>query len=183
MFKLFAIILFFIPTVTLGNDNSQAPFGLDWDILIKALGALVGAVVAYTQVKSTHPISRSAMKADLEILNLLTKSDPNYQLIKSNIEPRIQKLYGAQPKYTDWFTVAFGAICAAGFAYWTFYLVRDEFTWWSLLTGYFALAGMGWIMMGFRGGFKQTLKERSESRKIRQEISKSQSGAKDTAVA
>ena len=177
---LFAIILFLIPTVALGNDNSQTLFGLDWDILIKALGVLVGAVVAYTQVKSTHPISRAAMKADLEILNLLDKSDPNYKLIKSNIEPRIQKLYGAQPKYTDWITVAFGAIWAGGFAYWTFYLVKDEFTWWSLLTGYIALAGVGWIMMGFRGGFKQSLKESSERRKKAQEITESQSGTNDS---
>ena len=179
---IFAIILFVIPTVALGNENGQTIFGLDWDILIKALGALVGAVVAYTQVKSTHPISRAAMKADLEILKLLDKSDPNYELIKNNIDPRIQKLYGAQPKYTDWITVAFGAIWAGGFAYWTFYLVKDEFTWWSLLTGYFAFAGLGWIIMGFRGGFKQSLKESSELRKKAQEITEKQSGGNETVI-
>lgn len=180
MLLIIAIILILIPTVAFSNENSQTLFGLDWDILIKALGALVGAVVAYTQVKSTQPISRAAMKADLEILNLLDKSDPNYNLIKSNIDPRIQKLYGAEAKYTDWITVGFGAIWAGGFAYWTFYLVKDNFTWWSLLTGYFALAGMGWVMMGFRGGFKKSLIESAERRKNIQEATEKHSDTNDT---
>lgn len=163
--KIIWVLLFIPPSISLAADQSQISNAFDWDILIKSIGALVGAVVAYSQVKSTHPISRSALKADVEILKLLDTSDPSYQVIKKNVDLRIRRLYESKNIYTDWATVVFGVIWAAGFAYWTFYLVKDQFTWWSLLTGYFAFAGLAWIMLGFQGGFKQIIADSHKRRK------------------
>ena len=37
----------------------------------------------------------------------------------------------------------FGIILALGLGYWTYHLSKDGFSWWSLLTGFFALGGLG----------------------------------------
>jgi hypothetical protein len=122
----------------------------NWDAVIKAVGVVVALAAAYTQAKSLRPMSRGALKSDLEILKLLDTSDPKYKLIKSNIDSRIDRIYGPAP-VKDLPTMLLGALWALGFSFWTFFLVKDHFTWWSLLTGYQALAGLWFVQSGFRG--------------------------------
>lgn len=170
MKHLFWTIILFAPAIALGAEKNGTATGIEWEIVIKAIGALIGAIVAYTQIKSTHPISRATLKADLEILKLIDKSDSNYKLIKDNFDSRIRHLYGSRTKYTSWPTVIFGALWASGFAYWTFYIVKDGFSWWSLLTGYLAIGGLGWVMMGFRGGFLQRRTQEESSKRRKAEV-------------
>src|SRR5687767_14128624 len=133
--------------------NDEAMFaGIDWDLVLKALGFLVTAAVAVVQVRGLRLAARATLKADLEILNLLDANDPNRDLLKRTINTRIKDLYAPAAVESErsegrrWLLGAFGLLWALGFSYWTFVLVRPGFTWWALLTGYLALAGFGWML-------------------------------------
>jgi hypothetical protein len=141
---------------------NEAVREIDWDIVIKAIGALVGAIVAYIQIRSSRPISRSALRSDLEILRLVDPADPTYTVIKGSIDRRIKLLYAEPRMDVRWAAVIFGSSISIGFSYATFYLVRDHFNWWSLLTAYFAMVGLSLISLGFT--------KRSES--VREEMMK-----------
>lgn len=138
---------------------------VDWDAVTKAVGVLVALAAAYTQAKSFRPMSRGALKSDLEILKLLDTSDPKHALIKSNIDLRIDRIYGP-PAAKDWLMIAVGVLLALGFSYWTLSLVKYHFTWWSVLTGYFAVVGLYSVLMGLRGKFPwatRTVKNHKDS--------------------
>ncbi len=130
---------------------------IEWEIVIKASAALISAGVAIYQVRSVLPKRRAALRTDLEILKLLGKENPNYEVVKTAIDARIQDIYGekvSQRKGTgriNWEWFAFGLVWASTFAYLTFHFSRDTFSWWSLLTGYAATAGIGWMMFAVRG--------------------------------
>jgi len=143
----------FVPAIALSADGESNVTGFEWETVIKGIGALIGVIVTYIQVRAALPTSRGALKVDLEILKLLDKSDPNYNMIKNSLDSRIQRCYAETSKVIVWPTVILGIVWALGFAYWTFYIVRDGFSWWSLLTGYLSLAGLGWIVIG-SGRFK-----------------------------
>jgi hypothetical protein len=133
----------------LAADQSQ-PLGVDWDLVLKALGFIVTAFLTYNQIKNLRAGSRTALKTDLEILKLIDANDPNYETVKQRISERLQILYG--PTATRrWGAAVFWFIWSFGFAYWTFRLVQHCFTWWSLLTGYLALMGIGMTINALRG--------------------------------
>lgn len=47
---------------------------MNWEIILQALGIVVGAVLGATQVLERLPKSRATLKHDLEVLKLLDRS-------------------------------------------------------------------------------------------------------------
>lgn len=135
---------------------------MNWELLLKTLGIIVGVVASLYKLRRIAPKSRSVLRTDLEILKLLEPSDPNYPILKSHIDVKISNIYHHIPlevskrfKVYNWYTFIFGIIMFLGFSIWTVYLVKDGFSWWALLTGSFAFAGVGNILGAFteiRGG-------------------------------
>lgn len=142
---------------------------MDWDIMLRAAGiiaTLLGVAMAFSRIRlewrKIAPTSRFALKRDLEILALLKKSDPEdpkYEVVKKAIDDKIDEIYSPVQQirlkklkdYKDynWGIIIFGFILLIVFSLWTWYLVKDGFTWWALLTGFFAFAGLGNILNGF----------------------------------
>jgi hypothetical protein len=60
------------------------PSKLDWDIVLKGLGVMVGALASLFQIRSLVPPSRTRLKADLEILTLLDPSDEAAPLLRAH---------------------------------------------------------------------------------------------------
>lgn len=133
------------------RDHSQMS-SIDLDSVLKAVLAVLGAVAATYQIRAVIPKPRAALKSDIEILRLLDPSDPNYRIVKASIDEKIELVYGDKTEQRthsstqDWFYLIFGASWACVFAYITFYIVKDGFTWWALLTGYIAAAGFSLMM-------------------------------------
>jgi len=132
---------------------------MDLELVLKIAGVAVGAAVSLYQLRNRQPkfIGRSRLKADLEILKMLESSDPdgpNYRTVKQSIDATIAKVYEGsiqqggfkRPKEYDWSLLITGIIFLPGFSFWTWYLVRDGFTWWAPLTGFFAFSGFGMLM-------------------------------------
>jgi hypothetical protein len=142
-----------LPFLVAYATDQTASHSTDWELVLKALGFVVTAFVAYNQIKNLQSGSRAALKTDLDILNLIKADDPNYAAVKQRITERIRILYAPRAP-RNWlmaWNVVFGLILGFGFAYWTFRLVQPGFTWWSLLTGYVALTGIGAAVMALRG--------------------------------
>lgn len=129
---------------------------LDWETALRAIPLVAGALISLFRLRSLEPRLRSKLKTDSEILSRLDPESSAYKNLKLNIEAGVEKLYAQPAKkhrvgdvVADWRDLAIGVVFVVGFGFWTAYLVRDGFTWWSLLTGYFAFAGIGFIALGF----------------------------------
>jgi hypothetical protein len=151
-------VVHFVPGVALAAEQSSTPSGpIDWELLLKALGFVVATVVAYVHWRGLHLTSRTSLKTDLEILKLLDTIDPNYHTVRAAVNQRVSQLYAPRPAQFQvrmlfrWAAAIFGLLWALGLSYWTVKLVQPGFTWWALLTGYLALAGVGWFFMGITG--------------------------------
>lgn len=123
------------------------------DVALKAVGLVVTAVFSLYQARNILPGARSRLKADLEILRLLDQRHPQYSAIKFSIDEALQRTYGAtaagrrpQVRVYDWAMLVVGVLLSVGFSAWTVYLVRDGFSWWSLLTAFLSLGGVGYIL-------------------------------------
>ncbi len=127
---------------------------MDLELMLKAAGLLIGAVSTVYQLIQARPRLRSTLKADLEILKLVEADSEQYRLVKTYVDQTIRQVYGQEAqaraapglRVYSWSTLVFGIVLAGGFTVWTFYLVRDGFSWWAVLTGFFALGGIGNIM-------------------------------------
>lgn len=127
---------------------------IDFEIIIKALGVVIGAAGTFYQVRNILPKSRSTLKSDLEILKLLEPGDPLHETVRRHVSRQVAYLYPPRRKKpkrgiiyssTDFWT---GVLMAVMFTTWTIYLTRDGFTWWAVLTGFVALGGLGGILTG-----------------------------------
>ena len=140
-----------------GAADGQANGDVNWDLILKALGFLVAATAAYFQVRNLNFAMRVSLKTDLEILNLLNASDPNYTALKRAVDMRVKSLYPEEETDTSAQRVLrimagfIGVFWTLGFAYWTFSLSLPDFSWWSLLTGYLAFVGVGILVMAISG--------------------------------
>ena len=124
-----------------------------WKLLLAAIGAVVTTIVSYHQIRSAWRNPRLNLKTDIEILNLIDKSDDNYRKIKEYIDEMVQQIYSQKDesilvKHSGvLLRTAFFLLWSVCFSFLTFYLLRDTFTWWAVLTGYFAIAGIGSLIM------------------------------------
>jgi len=128
---------------------------IDWDIAFKALGIIVGIIVSVYQLRNIIPRTRSTLKIDVEILKLLDPADPNYAILKSNIDENIRRTYRIKQATRfktfhvySWGDFIGGILVSFGFAVLTLYISRGGFRWWSVLTGFIALGGIGGILNG-----------------------------------
>jgi len=124
---------------------------MDWDILIKAIGAVAGGVLSIYQIRNMQPRLRAHLRADLEILKLLDRDDPGFNTVRQSVDKQIHMIYGANQLDTTWTARRLGSLIigiawAAGFAYWTFEGSRYQFNWWSVLSGIVAVLGVFFII-------------------------------------
>lgn len=121
------------------------------DNVLKVLGVLAGAATTAQQIRQFRANSRSSVKADLDILRMLDKSDASYELVKQHVDALIKRVYaprkGGFVVYNQEDFVI-GLLLLPGFLVWTAYLLRNGFSWWALLTAFFAFAGFGSILNG-----------------------------------
>ncbi|MCP4439054.1 MAG: hypothetical protein GY810_08945 [Aureispira sp.] len=136
---------------------------MDWDIVIKAFGMLIGLVGTVYQFKRFDPRKRDKLKTDLEILNLLDPESPEFEKLKIYTEYEIDELYGntTERRENKQFIkkpgdFVFGLVLFLGFFVWTYILYNNAggFTWYMLITGFFAFAGAGNIIIGLEGDKK-----------------------------
>ncbi|MBI1806505.1 MAG: hypothetical protein HYR76_05580 [Ignavibacteria bacterium] len=126
---------------------------IDIELVLKVLVGVAGIIVSLFQLRNLKPISRSAIKTDLEMLKMLDESDPNHAMIKARFDETIRRVYSMDhstgTKVHSWRDFIFGVTFLSVFSVWTILLLKNGFTPWSLLTGFFAVAGLGGIMNGF----------------------------------
>jgi hypothetical protein len=136
---------------------------VNWDVLFKTLST----IAAFYQLTSITPGSRATLKTDLEILKLLRastpdyKSDADYLAVRTHVDETIRKTYrggGRRKLYRDpdflkgifTFLLFFGI---------TVYMLKDGFTFWSLVPGFVALTGLGGVSIALKrkGGARAAL--------------------------
>jgi hypothetical protein len=137
---------------------------MSWDLIAKVLGVIFSAGAGLYRLRySVKPRARTNLKADCELLSLFDKSDPSRATLKARIDAQVADLYGPARRGQTWLPkdwldalreadrpqTVLGVACLAAGAGLTAYLVRNGFTWWSLLTGYIGLLGLGLIMSAF----------------------------------
>lgn len=123
---------------------------MDYTIVLQGLGIVLTAIFAIWQLRNLIPKTKSALKIDLDIFHLIEEADPNHAVIKKHIDKRIVAIYVLERtgKIHSWGDFIIGLTIAGVFSILTVYLVRNGFSWWSLLTGPFALVGIGGILNG-----------------------------------
>jgi hypothetical protein len=140
------------------------------EIVLQALGIVMGALLSAVQLRNAMPRSRARLKADLEILNLLAPDDPNRAAVKTRVDSVIRVLYTqtetgspARFKVYNWSALAFGVALTIVFVTWSIFIFRDGFSWWGLMTSFFAFAGFGEILNGLEQKQKGRPVEPSQS--------------------
>ncbi|MFC1920201.1 hypothetical protein ACFLYQ_00575 [Chloroflexota bacterium] len=134
------------------------------ETVLKILGPTAGVLTAIitwwlrrrSEFLPKSPLAR--LKNDIEILKGLKETDhPKYDVVKQHIDLMVQQVYEKPPQQTGFKfkkpreTVLFvmGIIAVVGFSFWTWYLVRDAFTWWAIGTGFGIITGIGWIGLSY----------------------------------
>ena len=117
---------------------------LDWGLLLKGVGAAAGLLGLFFALPKLRLTRRTTIKTDLEILELLRKTnDPLCDRVDDHIRRRMEALYPPPDLRTDpvkvWMVRIGSAAGAVGLTIWTMYLNRDGFSGWSILTGLYAL--------------------------------------------
>ena len=118
--------------------------------VLKAVGVLVGAIVALISIRKVEPAlrPRSKLKADLEILQMLRpeiQEDEVVQQVKNHIETRIYNIYAPQ-REVNWWRLILATMFFLGFSFWTVFLVLDESLRLAIVSGFFALVCFGLII-------------------------------------
>ena len=139
---------------------------LDLDAITKGVGGVASVVAAVVAVRravagllESRPARRSTLKADADLLAKLPKDSAAYHILARSIDERITEQYPSREhpsrsasqkpmREKRWANIVMGSLIALGFGAWTAYLVRDGFTPWALLTGFFVLGGLGFIRDG-----------------------------------
>jgi hypothetical protein len=126
---------------------------IDWETVVKGLGAAVAVVASFVQLRSIIPPSRTRLKADLEILKLLDPNGEASQVVQAHTTRTIRRLYGPSErasKFTvySWEDFIAGLVLLPGFSIWSAYLFKDGHYWWIALTGFGAFAGLGAVLNG-----------------------------------
>jgi len=123
--------------------------------------ALAGAFLAIDKTKgalmrlsNTKPLLRKAITADLELFKLMEETDPGYKDLKNHIKSQVQKMIKKEEKKElvsgNWAQIFVGLLMAGGFGYWTYHIAtRPTSNWWTILTGWMALAGIGFLTGAF----------------------------------
>jgi hypothetical protein len=122
-----------------------------FELALKVAAVLIGVLGSFYQLRNLRISSRSSIKTDMEILKMLEPTDPNYKIVKRSIDSSIKNIYKTDEQKTRIYSPTdfiFGVLFMVGFSIWTYYLSRDGFSYWSILTGFAAFAGFGGILNG-----------------------------------
>ena len=132
---------------------------LDTNIL-EPIASFIGSLVAIvtTLVPLFFRHSRARLRTDIEILNLIQKNpdyreDKVYKKVKENLDKRILEVY-SESKLSGLLRsgyILLGLLLIVLFGYVTLRLYFPEFSWWSILTGYFSVTGIVFILAGIYG--------------------------------
>lgn len=127
------------------------------ETIITTFGVLaaagVAAGVSLYQINRTVSSPRSRIKHDIEILKLIEGTDIPCEELKGNVLRQLADLHDKTVvgKRRLWTPEVVGVMIVSvslfiGFGAWTAFLVRDGFTWWSVLPGIMAFSGIGQSM-------------------------------------
>lgn len=126
---------------------------MGWEIPFKAIGTVLSLVVAYFQVRSFIQGSHSTLKTDLEILNLMSPKNPNYQTVKAYVDENIAKTFyskkgqpSGKSKLSRDPDFLKGGTIFLFFAFITGYALMTGLTFWAVLPGLVALTGLGGVL-------------------------------------
>lgn len=139
---------------------------MEWLFIFRLLASAVTGIIPLLKRRSSEPLPkspRSRLRDDLEILRLLKETDhPKHDVVRSRVSLLIEEVYEQLPtakvplknlvlnlrprKAVGGLMLALGVIALVGFSYWSWYVVRDGFSWWVIGTGFGALTGLGWII-------------------------------------
>jgi hypothetical protein len=129
-----------------------------WQILLTALGVIISLSILIYSVRSVNiiPRRRATLRADLEILKLLEPtSEENYQIVKAYVDSSIRSIYRDARSFKERFKVHNWLLFIMGVAVsiiavpFTIRLLIDVSPW-ATLPGYFAMAGLFYIMASFK---------------------------------
>jgi hypothetical protein len=128
-----------------------------WETVIGIVAGLGSVVAAFLKFRDARPLQnkRSRLKTDIEILRMLKSTDPEYDTVKEHVAVAIQDIYKKRDekegtfKVHNWEYFLLGLIATVGLTTWTVFLVKDVFSWWSLLTGVYAFASLAIFTSSF----------------------------------
>lgn len=132
-----------------------------WEVALKIIGPVLGAAVTYSQ-RRFFARPRAKLRSDLELLKLMEGDALTEQraTLQHSVAAQVDKIYCRCVAHKRNFAiVAFGLIWALAFIAVTYYIFKndDELSkWWTLLSGWMALAGLGWMIMGWEGKFRSS---------------------------
>lgn len=145
--------------------------------IVGGIGTSVLSTIITAMVKNLISDPRSNLKTDLEILKLLTSTDPVYETLKGQIVASIESIYLESGKSAELKLgnmkiyglkdFLLGFVLLLLFSIWTIFLSINGFSWWSLLTGFFALGGIGGISNSLDKEYQER-KERERKAKRRE---------------
>lgn len=116
--------------------------------ILKILGSIGGLFVAVQQIIKIYerPNERKSLLEDLEVYSKTPDSFSEKKLIEAKIAANMKSLYSdksqKETQKIDWGQVMILAVMSIGLAYWSYYLSRETFSFWSILPGIFALGGL-----------------------------------------
>jgi hypothetical protein len=149
-----------------------------WDIITKVAGptvTLIGIILTYfvrrrseklsqTLTKALKKNPRARLKDDLEILGMLKGTEhPRYEMVRDHISELVDSVYfpsrsiGPEKEASKWSVLVpsdpvffiLGILALSAFSAWTWYLVRDNFSWWAIGTIFGILMGVGWLAISY----------------------------------
>ena len=139
---------------------------MEIDIVVKILGALGAVLVAIHQIVKAldKPRPRQALLEDLEILSKTPDNISGKDLLREHIKRSYESLYSpnSNRKKIDWSQVVMMPVFALGLGYWSYHLSKDEFSFWSIVTGIFAIGAIGALFDEFKDDKDQDDGEKSE---------------------
>ena len=120
--------------------------------ILKFVGSAGAVGVAVYKGIKLRQDSRASLRADLAILKLIDKDDPNRAIVKAQVDATIARIYSPGKRAgAARFTVYRkddlipGIVVSLIFLIWTGYLLRNGINWWAALTGFFMLVGFSLI--------------------------------------
>lgn len=122
------------------------------ELIFKILAIIVGIFGSIYQLRNLRLTFRSSLKTDLEILKMVEKDDPSYEIIRKGIHESIKQIYGdpSKKRFKIYNPADFymGFLFMFGFSYWSYFLTKTDHTFWAFVVGFFALAGFGGVLTG-----------------------------------
>ena len=138
-------------------------------IVALVVGLIPGVITLWLGYRRYEPRvrPRSKLKTDLEILNRIDPDDTPYEysVVKAEVREMIKQIYEkptekevgkkheeevVKKPRRNWPLFAACCVIFVVFILWSWYLVRDGFTWWVIGTGYGALLSISWMTLSLR---------------------------------